>query len=163
MNDYNEILNGPKGFYCEHFKTRMLKKSCILRQERAYKFSLRNGTHPYTAQTEMDLIYCRNCDQGKETIREELDGKIKTGKEIENKMEDSKPICTKRNNKKKIERTPTSAKLPLSLNLDLTPWPEVIEHLQEAARVNIRTIEHQAIALIVKGLKADGYGTEEAA
>lgn len=49
-----------------------------------------------------------------------------------------------------------------SLELPVGHYPEIIEGLEQAAVVNIRTIEHQALAYIVKGLKADGYGKDNA-
>jgi hypothetical protein len=49
------------------------------------------------------------------------------------------------------------------LNLDLLPWPEILKHLPDAAIRHIRSrIEDQAIAYIVAGLQADGYGKEAA-
>lgn len=50
-----------------------------------------------------------------------------------------------------------------SLILDLTDYPEVVEHLAEAARINIRTLNHQAIAYIVAGLKKEPSGTASTA
>ncbi len=42
--------------------------------------------------------------------------------------------------------------------LDLSRYPEISESLPDAAHREIRTPEMQAIAYIVRGLKADGYG-----
>lgn len=50
------------------------------------------------------------------------------------------------------------AEIPLVL--DLTDYPYVMEHLHEAAKTQIRTIQLQAIAYIVAGLQRDGYGKE---
>jgi|GEM_PF-2262763 len=42
---------------------------------------------------------------------------------------------------------------PFGLVIDLGGYPEVADELAEQARVNIRTVEHQALYYIVRGLK----------
>jgi len=47
-----------------------------------------------------------------------------------------------------------------TITLDISEWPEVLDALPDAAKARIRTLEHQAIAYIVRGLQRDGYGKE---
>lgn len=61
--------------------------------------------------------------------------------------------------KKKTTRKPRDGDIELTiLTLGVGHYPEIIEGLEQAAIINIRTVEHQALAYVVKGLKADGYG-----
>lgn len=50
----------------------------------------------------------------------------------------------------------------LNLVIDLDAYPDVLPALEDSARVNIRSVEHQALAYVVAGLKSDGYGKEAA-
>jgi len=45
------------------------------------------------------------------------------------------------------------------LFIDTTLYPDLIDNLEQSAVVHIRTVEHQALAYIVRGLKEDGAGT----
>ena len=68
-------------------------------------------------------------------------------------------IMSKAAKKKKTTRKPRDGDIELTiLTLGVGHYPEIIEGLEQAAIINIRTVEHQALAYIVKGLKAEGYG-----
>lgn len=65
----------------------------------------------------------------------------------------------KKNAKQSKEHKPAQKPVDDSrLVLDIGLWPEIRESLEEVASINIRSIEHQAIAYIVQGLKNEGYG-----
>jgi len=49
-----------------------------------------------------------------------------------------------------------------TITVNLSAYPDVIEKLENAAIKHFRTTEHQALAYIVKGLEADGFGREDA-
>ncbi len=69
----------------------------------------------------------------------------------------------KKNAKQPKEHKPAEKPVNDSrLVLDIGLWPEIRESLEQAASINIRSIEHQAIAYIVQGLKNEGYGEGKA-
>jgi len=39
-------------------------------------------------------------------------------------------------------------------------FPSIPDQLRKAARKNVRTLEYQALAYIIKGLEADGFEVE---
>lgn len=70
--------------------------------------------------------------------------------------------CKKKKKKAPPKKTkPPSPKINLNhklrlLILDVSPYPDLLEHLSENAFVNIRSLENQALFYIVRGLKEDG-------
>lgn len=46
---------------------------------------------------------------------------------------------------------------PDELTLKITDYPDILPCLEEAAKINIRTIAHQALYYIIKGLKDGGF------
>ena len=57
----------------------------------------------------------------------------------------------------KIEQIPDTVQMskPTFIMVPFEEYPEVLEHLEEAAKTNIRSVEHQALFYIVKGLKEE--------
>jgi hypothetical protein len=68
MDNIKVVLDGPEFFTCEYFKTRMLKKRCVERQEGNYQLY---SEQLITAETGLSIEYCETCEQGKR-IRDEL-------------------------------------------------------------------------------------------
>ncbi len=64
----DEILNGPDFFTCERFKTRMLKKRCVERQEDDHPLQ---SEEFITSEIGLSIEVCKTCEQGKR-IRDEI-------------------------------------------------------------------------------------------
>jgi hypothetical protein len=56
-----------------------------------------------------------------------------------------------------INRKPKSEPETISLIINTTHHPDISVNLEQSAIEHIRSINHQALAYIVKGLKDDGY------
>lgn len=87
---------------------------------------------------------------------------------LKGKLPGVDPLPSKTTGKKNAKQPKEHklAKKPVNdsrLVLDIGLWPAIRESLEEAASINIRSIEHQAIAYIVQGLKNEGYGEDKAA
>jgi len=68
MDDIRDILDGPEFFTCERFKTRMLKKRCVERQEDDH---LLQNEEFKISQIGLSFEYCKTCEQG-QRIRDEI-------------------------------------------------------------------------------------------
>jgi len=68
VNEIDDILSGPEFFTCEHFKTRMLKKRCVERQESYYTLL---EEELLTSETGLSIEFCKTCEQG-QRIRNEV-------------------------------------------------------------------------------------------
>lgn len=47
------------------------------------------------------------------------------------------------------------------LFINIKDYPDIYGYLEKSGRLNIRSLEHQALAYIIKGLQADGFDLSE--
>lgn len=166
---------------CRPMRARISKKACIQNQEmgviacngcpkknskikprkkkrgdhfRGNGLYLKNQEGGEKVETKKETKVCKKC--GKEKLIDEFpvnhkcqDGHLNTCRSCMNKL------MKQGHQKRKTINTNNY------LSLDIDVWSsDIRESLKDAAELNIRTIEEQAIAYIVLGLKGDGYGKE---
>jgi hypothetical protein len=114
-----------------------------------YKHALRN--HRIEPDADEKKKRCKQCGELRwiESFR-------RWGNKYQNKRIDICANCVRENREKKKNMKASNQeakKETVTLTINLTDYPEVAEALKEQARTNIRSIEHQALYIIVKALK----------
>lgn len=161
-----DLLNSKEYFSCERFRVRMRKEHCVARQEMKTRNLYHNTENPR-------FLECVNCEQGKE-VRKELGVPEGTKPKKICKVEGcekearGRGFCSThyhhwRKGRLNIEGNPTTPAEGLTIELkdaaehiliDIGGY-EIMDALEEAAKIHIRTVEQQALAYIIQGLKYD--------